>query len=174
MDLTDHGLQRVIIQASEQAIQGNIQIAGRADAGTDEDYTEDKFIEEEEEEDNSELLEEQSKEQTFGGRYITDALMLKCATNAKTKDKKQLIKKEGRGFFFSILTHMNLEQQKLVSIEENEELSAKIQKKTRLKENGLKACKKLEVLYLFENRLTKLSETMLSFKKLLRLSLWDN
>jgi len=69
---------------------------------------------------------------------------------------------------------MNLEQQKLVSIEENEELSAKIQQKTRLKENGLKACKKLEVLYLFENRLTKLSETMLSFKKLLRLSLWDN
>jgi len=114
-------------------------------------------------------MEEQSKIEVRVGKYITDAMMLKCATNSKTKDKKDLLKKEGRGFFFTMLTHMNLERQKLVSIEENEEVAAREQEKTRLKENGLRACRKLEVLYLFENRLSKMSETMLSFKKLLRL-----
>lgn len=51
--------------------------------------------------------------------------MLKCATNAKTKDKKELLKKEGRSIFFSSLTHMNLERQKLLSVEINDEVAAK-------------------------------------------------
>ena len=45
-----------------------------------------------------------------GGKYITDAMMLKCATNAKTKDKKAILKKEGRLVFFTMITHMNLER----------------------------------------------------------------
>ena len=61
--------------------------------------------------------------QVPGGRYITDALMLKCATNAKSKDKKELLKKEGRSNFLTLITHMNLEGQKLVSIELNEEVA---------------------------------------------------
>lgn len=53
---------------------------------------------------------EQSALGMKGGKYITDALLLKCATNSKTKDKKELLKKEGRAYFFTVLTHMNLER----------------------------------------------------------------
>ena len=49
---------------------------------------------------------------------------------------------------------MNLERQKLVSIEMNEEVGAKEKAKTGIPEHGLKACRKLEVLYLFENRIS--------------------
>lgn len=70
-------------------------------------------------------MEEQSRLEARGGRYITDTLLLKCATNSKTKDKKELIKKEGRAYFFSVLTHMNLERQKLISIEEDAETAAR-------------------------------------------------
>ncbi len=89
-----------------------------------------------------------------GGRYITDAMMLKCATNSKTQDKKAILKKEGRLVFFTMITHMNLERQKLVSLEMNEEIGAQEKAKTGLPENGLKVCRKLEVLYLFENRIS--------------------
>lgn len=41
-------------------------------------------------------------------------------------------------------------------------------------EHGLKVCKKLEALYLFENRLTTISETMLCFPKIKWLHLYDN
>jgi len=43
---------------------------------------------------------ELSRIEAQSGKYITDALMLKCATNAKTKDKKELLKKEGRSIYF--------------------------------------------------------------------------
>lgn len=72
-------------------------------------------------------------------------------------------------YFFTVLTHMNLERQKLVSIEEDAETAAREEQKNGLKENGLRACRKLEVLYLFENRLSRLSESVLNFKKLTRL-----
>ena len=68
-------------------------------------------------------VEEVSKMEARGGRYITDALLLKCATNAQTKDKKSLLRKEGRLVFFTLITHMNLERQKLVSIEMNDEVA---------------------------------------------------
>ena len=121
-----------------------------------------------------EFDQELSKIEARGGRFITDALMLKCATNAKTKDKKELLKKEGRSVFFSMITHMNLERQKLVSIEMDEETSQREFEKNRMPEHGLKVCKKLEALYLFENRLTKISETMLCFPKIKWLHLYDN
>ena len=76
--------------------------------------------------------------------------------------------------FFSVLTHMNLERQKLLSIEEDPETAAREENKNGLKENGLRICRKLEVLYLFENRLSKLSESMLNFKRLTRLYIYDN
>ena len=69
---------------------------------------------------------------------------------------------------------MNLERQKLVSIDWNDEVAAKEKEKYGIPEHGLKACKKLEVLYLFENRLSQISETMLCFKKLTRLYIYDN
>jgi len=100
--------------------------------------------------------------------------MLKCATNAKTKDKKELLKKEGRSIFFSSLTHMNLERQKLLSVEINDEVAAKEKQKTGIPEHGLKFLKRLEVLYLFENRLTCFSETFVNFRKLTRLYIYDN
>ena len=111
----------------------------------------------------------------MGGKYITDALLLKCSTNAKTKDKKDLLKKEGRSVYFSLISHMSLERQQLISIEKNEEVAAAEHEKNGVPElGGLKHCKKLEVLYLFENRLTSISETMLNFRKLTRLYMYDN
>ena len=80
--------------------------------------------------------------------------MLKCATNSQTKDKKAMLKKEGRAFFFASISHMNLERQKLVSIEMNDEVGAKEKAKTGIPEHGLKTCKNLQVLYLFENRIS--------------------
>ena len=56
----------------------------------------------------------------------------------------------------------------------NEEVGAKEKAKTGIPEHGLKACRKLEVLYLFENRISCISETMLNFKKLTRLYIYDN
>ena len=101
-------------------------------------------------------------------------MMLKCATNAITKDKKELLKREGRSVFFAQMTHINLERQKLVSLEIDEEVAAREKAKTGLPEQGIRACKKLEVLYLFENRISKFSESMLNFSKLTRLYIYDN
>lgn len=138
----------------------------QVDADEEAKYANDEFVEEEEE--------EQSRMSTSGGRYITDAMMLKCATNAKTKDKKELLKREGRSVFFAQMTHINLERQKLVSLEIDEEVAAREKAKTGLPEQGIRACKKLEVLYLFENRISKFSESMLNFSKLTRLYIYDN
>ena len=54
------------------------------------------------------------------------------------------------------------------------EVAAAEKQKTGIPEHGLKFCKKLEVLYLFENRISHVSETMLNFKKLTRLYIYDN
>ena len=89
-----------------------------------------------------------------GGRYITDALMLKCATNAKSQGKKDLLRKEGKTFFLGQMTHINLERQKLMSMEKNEKLCAQEKAKTGWDELGLGFCSNLQVIYLFENRLT--------------------
>ena len=63
----------------------------------------------------------------------------------------------------------------MISIEKNEEVAAAEHEKNGVPElGGLKHCKKLEVLYLFENRLTSISETMLNFRKLTRLYMYDN
>ena len=72
------------------------------------------------------------------------------------------------------MTHINLERQKLVSIEIDEEVAAREKQKTGLPEQGIKACRKLEVLYLFENRISKFTESMLNFSKLTRLYIYDN
>jgi Leucine-rich repeat (LRR) protein len=56
----------------------------------------------------------------------------------------------------------------------NEEVGAQEKAKTGLPENGMRVCKKLEVLYLFENRISQISEVMLNFKKLTRLYMYDN
>ena len=58
------------------------------DADEEAKYANDEFVEKE----DSQFAEEQSRVSASGGRYITDAKMLKCATNAKTKDKKELLK----------------------------------------------------------------------------------
>ena len=100
--------------------------------------------------------------------------MLKCATNAKTKDKKDLLKKEGRAVYLSLISHMSLERQQLISIEPNEEVAQAEYEKNQMPEHHLKHCRKLEVLYLFENRLTTISESMLNFRKLTRLYMYDN
>jgi len=68
-----------------------------------------------------------------------------------------------------MITHMSLERQKLASIELDEETAKREEERNRMPEHGLKVCRKLEVLYLFENRLTKITETMLTFSKLTRL-----
>ena len=65
-----------------------------------------------------------------------------------------MLKQEGRSTFFVMITHMNLERQKLVSIEMNDEVAAAEKVKTGRNEQGLKVCRKLEVLYLFENRIS--------------------
>jgi len=49
--------------------------------------------------------------------------MLKCATNAKNKDKKELLKKEGRSVYFTLISHMSLERQELISIELPDEVA---------------------------------------------------
>lgn len=49
---------------------------------------------------------------------------------------------------------MNLERQKLLTVEINEEVAANEKLKTGIPEHGLKFLKRLEVLYLFENRLS--------------------
>lgn len=70
---------------------------------------------------------------------------------------------------------MSLERQQLISIELPPDEVAKVElEKNGIPELGLKKCKKLLVLYLFENRLTKISETMLNFSKLTRLYMYDN
>ena len=56
----------------------------------------------------------------------------------------------------------------------NDEVGAIEKSKTGIPEHGLKICKKLEVIYLFENRISQLSETMMNFKKLTRLYIYDN
>lgn len=49
---------------------------------------------------------------------------------------------------------MSLERQQLITIELPEEVAKAEKEKNGIAEHGLKYCKKLEVLYLFENRLT--------------------
>ena len=85
-----------------------------------------------------------------------------------------MLKSEGRSIFFVLITHMNLERKKLVSIEIDPETAAKEKLTTGIEEHGLKVCRKLEVLYLFENRISKITETFLSFTKLTRLYIYDN
>ena len=88
MELTDTELQKVILEASRNAIQGNIlmmngggQGQGTHDAQQEAEYADDNFVGEEGDQD-PDYANEISRIEAKGGRYITDAMMLKCATNS--------------------------------------------------------------------------------------------
>jgi len=46
-------------------------------------------------------------------------MLIRCATNATSKDKQNKIKKEGDKLFLKKLTHLSLQNQNLVEIEED-------------------------------------------------------
>ena len=124
--------------------------------------------EEKEEKEEKEEEEEEHYENDFHQdeevRYPSDAMIIKYTT--PTKEKRLKLAKEGKTNYLALQTHLTIEREGLTQLELPETQVAK--------EWGIKACKNLQILYLNENRLPCISELMLKFTKLQRLSLHNN